>query len=135
MAYVPHNWKNGELLRAEDLNHLEQGVLNEQIGPQGPPGETGPAGPQGEAGLPVPRGKPGPLGLRETLGLSAQLESKDPRGPPDRKGPPESRGRKARKANRAALLPSTAEPRPSPRRPAIIRRKWLGQLPRKTLPL
>lgn len=50
MAYTPHNWKDGELLRAEDLNHLERGVLNEQIGPQGPAGETGPAGPQGEAG-------------------------------------------------------------------------------------
>ena len=57
MAYIPHNWKDGELLRAEDLNHLEQGVLNEQIGPQGP---EGPTGPQGETGPAGPQGPPGP---------------------------------------------------------------------------
>lgn len=50
MAYVPHTWKDGELLRAEDLNHLEQGVMNEQIGPVGPEGKPGRDGATGPAG-------------------------------------------------------------------------------------
>ncbi len=81
MAYTPHNWKDGELLRAEDLNHLERGVLNEQIGPQGPAGETGPAGPQGEAGPPGPEGPIGPEGKQGETGPVG------PEGPPGPQGP------------------------------------------------
>lgn len=88
MAYVPHNWKNGELLRAEDLNHLEQGVLNEQIGPQGPPGETGPAGPQGEAGPQGPRGEAGPPGPQGETGPAGPQGDPGPIGPTGEQGPP-----------------------------------------------
>lgn len=59
MTYVPHNWKDGELLRAEDLNHLEQGVLNEQIGPPGPEGQQGPPGADGTPGKDGEDGKDG----------------------------------------------------------------------------
>lgn len=56
MAYEPHTWQDDEVITAERMNALEQGVANEQVGPQGPKGdkgdtgETGPQGPQGEKG-------------------------------------------------------------------------------------
>lgn len=49
MAYTPTTWQTGDLITAERLNKLEQGVANEQVGPAGP---AGPAGPQGEPGTP-----------------------------------------------------------------------------------
>ena len=36
MAYTPTVWKNGDVITAELLNHLETGVQNEQVGPEGP---------------------------------------------------------------------------------------------------
>lgn len=53
MAYTPTQWNTGDVITAEKMNKLEQGVQNEQIGPQGPAGpkgETGPKGPAGPAG-------------------------------------------------------------------------------------
>ncbi len=50
MAYTPTTWNTGDLITAEKLNKLEQGVQNEQVGPQGPQGEQGPKGDPG-AGL------------------------------------------------------------------------------------
>ena len=44
MAYTPTVWKNGDVITAELLNHLETGVQNEQVGPEGPAGPTGAAG-------------------------------------------------------------------------------------------
>lgn len=41
MAYAPTNWNDGDLITAEKLNKLEQGVQNEQVGPQGPKGPAG----------------------------------------------------------------------------------------------
>ena len=35
MAYTPTVWKNGDVITAELLNHLETGVQNEQVGPEG----------------------------------------------------------------------------------------------------
>lgn len=40
MAYEPTTWKDGDTITAELLNKLEQGVQNEQVGPQGPKGDT-----------------------------------------------------------------------------------------------
>ncbi|MDM8298069.1 hypothetical protein QUW58_23010 [Enterocloster aldenensis] len=48
MPYEAHTWMNNELITAEKLNRLEQGVENEQIGPAGPKGEKGDTGPAGE---------------------------------------------------------------------------------------
>ena len=62
MVYTPTNWNDGDLITAEKLNKLEQGVQNEQIGPPGPQGETGPAGEQGEQGPAGPSGVAGPTG-------------------------------------------------------------------------
>ena len=47
MAYSPTTWTTGDTITAEKMNHLEQGVANEQVGPQGPAGEQGPQGPAG----------------------------------------------------------------------------------------
>lgn len=45
MAYTPTTWNNDDVITAEKLNKLEQGVKNEQVGPAGPAGAVGPAGP------------------------------------------------------------------------------------------
>lgn len=58
MAYEPTTWNNGDVMTAEKMNKLEQGVKNEQIGP------AGPAGPKGEKGDP---GAQGPAGTSYTL--------------------------------------------------------------------
>ena len=68
MAYTPTTWSDGDLITAEKLNKLESGVQNEQIGPQGPKGETGPQGPQGEKGDPGETGPRGPKGDTGTAG-------------------------------------------------------------------
>lgn len=41
MAYTPTEWKTGDVITAEQMNKLEQGVQNEQVGPQGPAGPAG----------------------------------------------------------------------------------------------
>lgn len=38
MAYEPTTWNKGDVVTAEKMNKLEQGVANEQVGPQGPAG-------------------------------------------------------------------------------------------------
>lgn len=62
MAYTPTTWKDNDLITAERLNKLEQGVQNEQVGLQGPKGDTGPQGPQGDPGPQGPQGETGPRG-------------------------------------------------------------------------
>lgn len=59
MAYEAHTWQNDEVITAERLNALEQGVKNEQVGPQGPKGEKGEPGNDGAAGA---KGDPGAQG-------------------------------------------------------------------------
>lgn len=49
MAYDPTTWITGDTITVEKMNHLEQGVVNEQVGPQGPKGDAGPAGADGAA--------------------------------------------------------------------------------------
>ena len=38
MAYTPTTWETGDLITAEKMNKLEQGVQNEQAGPAGEDG-------------------------------------------------------------------------------------------------
>lgn len=40
MAYTPTTWSDGDVITAEKLNKLEQGVKNEQVGPAGPAGTS-----------------------------------------------------------------------------------------------
>lgn len=58
MAYTPTTWSDGDVITAEKLNKLEQGVKNEQVGPVGP---AGPAGAKGDPGA------QGPVGPSYTL--------------------------------------------------------------------
>lgn len=62
MAYTPTTWNNDDVITAEKLNKLEQGVKNEQVGPAGPAGPVGPAGPAGAAGAVGPAGPKGDKG-------------------------------------------------------------------------
>ena len=62
MAYEPTVWKDGDVITAEKLNKLEQGVKNEQVGPQGEKGDTGDHAPQGEKGEPGAQGPKGDKG-------------------------------------------------------------------------
>ena len=55
MAYTPTTWTDGDLITAEKMNKLEQGVQNEQVGPQGPAGAAGATDPAGvSAGFGTP---------------------------------------------------------------------------------
>ena len=58
MAYTPTTWTDGDLITAEKMNKLEQGVRNEQVGPQGPAGATGATGATGPAGAAAGFGTP-----------------------------------------------------------------------------
>ena len=67
MAYEPTTWNNDDVITAEKLNKLEQGVKNEQVGPAGPAGPVGPAGPAGAKGEKGDPGAQGPAGTSYTL--------------------------------------------------------------------
>lgn len=69
MAYTPTQWNDGDKITAEKMNKLEQGVQNEQVGPQGPAGPKGETGPQGPAG---PKGDPGETGQTGPAGADGK---------------------------------------------------------------
>lgn len=50
MAYAPTEWKDNDLITAERLNKLEQGVKNEQVGTPGKQGDPGTPGAPGTPG-------------------------------------------------------------------------------------
>lgn len=58
MAYTPTTWNDGDLITAEKMNKLEQGVKNEQVGPQGPAGKDGAPGATGATGAAAGFGTP-----------------------------------------------------------------------------
>ena len=89
MAYEKHTWTDGEVITAERMNALEDGVENEQVGPQGPtgdkgdPGETGPQGPKGdtgETGLQGPKGDTGETGPQGPKGDTGETGPQGPAG-------------------------------------------------------
>ena len=53
MAYEPTVWQENDLITAEKLNKLEQGVQNEQVGPAGAPGAPGAPGAAAGFGTPT----------------------------------------------------------------------------------
>lgn len=64
MSYQKQNWVKGEIISAEKLNHLEDGISNIELtpgpqGPAGPKGDTGATGPKGDTGLQGPAGENG----------------------------------------------------------------------------
>lgn len=58
MAYEKTTWSTGDIITAEKLNHLEDGVANEQVGPQGPEGPQGATGANGKDGAAAGFGTP-----------------------------------------------------------------------------
>ena len=79
MAYTPTTWNNDDVITAEKLNKLEQGVKNEQVGPAGPagakgdPGVAGPKGEKGDPGVAGPKGDKGDPGAQGPAGPSYTL--------------------------------------------------------------
>ena len=47
MAYTPTTWNDGDVITAEKMNKLEQGV-KDNVGPKGEKGDPGAAGAKGE---------------------------------------------------------------------------------------
>lgn len=50
MDYVKNEWATGNVITADKLNNIENGIENEQAGPAGAPGKDGAPGPTGAAG-------------------------------------------------------------------------------------
>ena len=76
MAYTPTTWNDGDVMTAEKLNKLEQGVKNEQVGPVGPAGPAGAKGEKGEKGdqgVAGPKGDKGDPGAQGPAGPSYTL--------------------------------------------------------------
>ncbi|PLT64819.1 head fiber protein [Mediterraneibacter gnavus] len=81
MAYTPTTWNNNDVITAEKLNKLEQGVKNEQVGP------VGPAGAKGEKGDPGVAGPAGPAGAKGEKGDPGVAGPKGDKGDPGAQGP------------------------------------------------
>lgn len=88
MAYQKHTWQNDEVISAERLNAIENGIAEIELtpgpkgekgeaGPQGPQGEVGPAGPQGEQGLQGPKGEKGEAGEKGADAVINKLNKVD----------------------------------------------------------
>lgn len=77
MAYEPTKWNNDDVITAEKLNKLEQGVKNEQVGPAGPKGDKGDPGAQGPAGpsYTLPAANKTTLGGVKQMALIADLST------------------------------------------------------------
>ena len=82
MAYEPTVWKDGDVITAAKLNKLEEGVKNEQIGPQGEKGDTGEQGPKGDIGEQGPKGDPGEQGPQGEKGEPGEQGPKGDKGDP-----------------------------------------------------
>ena len=92
MAYTPTTWNNDDVITAEKLNKLEQGVKNEQVGPAGPAGAVGPAGPAGAVGPAGPAGAVGPAGPAGAVGPAGPAGAKGEKGDPGVAGPKGDKG-------------------------------------------
>ena len=75
MAYQKHTWQNDEVISAERLNAIENGIAEIELtpGPKGEKGEAGPQGPQGEAGPAGPQGPQGEQGPQGPQGADAVI--------------------------------------------------------------
>ena len=86
MAYEKHTWQNDEIISAERLNAIENGIAEIELtpGPQGATGERGPAGPTGPKG---DRGETGPTGPKGDRGETGPQGPKGDRGETGPQGP------------------------------------------------
>lgn len=72
MAYTPTKWNDGDVITAEKLNKLEQGVAQQQQGPAGPAGAPGAKGEKGDPGAQGPAGTPGAKGEKGEVGAAGK---------------------------------------------------------------
>ena len=84
MSYTPTTWKNNDVITAERLNKMEQGIQNEQVGPQGP---AGPQGEKGETGAQGPKGDTGEQGPAGPQGEKGETGAQGPKGDTGERGP------------------------------------------------
>lgn len=75
MSYVKQNFVKGQVLKAEHLNHMEDGIAAAAVGVQGPKGDKGDVGPQG------PKGEKGDSGEKGEKGDTGQVGPQGPKGP------------------------------------------------------
>lgn len=80
MAYEKHTWTDGELISAERLNYIENGISNIELtpGPKGDKGETGATGPAGVKG---DKGDKGDTGAQGPQGDRGETGPAGPQGP------------------------------------------------------
>ena len=70
MSYEKQNFVKGQILKAEHLNHMEDGIAAAAVGVQGPKGDKGDVGPPGPKG---DKGDTGPaVALDPTLSVSGK---------------------------------------------------------------
>lgn len=70
MAYTKKTWAKGDLITAEALNNMENGIANEQVGPQGPKGDKGDTGATGAQGPKGDKGDTGAAGAKGATGAT-----------------------------------------------------------------
>ena len=68
MSYEKQNFVKGQVLKADHLNHMEDGIAAAAVGVQGPKGDKGDPGPQGLQGLQGPKGDTGEKGDKGDAG-------------------------------------------------------------------
>lgn len=68
MSYEKQNFVKGQVLKADHLNHMEDGIAAAAVGVQGPKGDKGDPGPQGLQGLQGPKGDAGEKGEKGDAG-------------------------------------------------------------------
>ena len=107
MAYEAHTWKDGETITAARMNALEQGVANEQVGPQGPQGPQGPKGEKGDAGAEGPQGPKGDTGEQGPQGQQG------PKGDTGAQGPAGTAGTNATITSATATVDNTTSASPT----------------------
>lgn len=81
MAYQKHTWQNDEVISAERLNAIENGIAEIELtpgpqgatGPKGDTGAQGPKGDRGETGPQGPKGEVGPAGPQGEQGADAVI--------------------------------------------------------------
>ena len=74
MAYTPTTLSDGDVITAEKMNKLEQGVKNEQVGPAGPAGAKGEKGEPGQSYV-LPAANKTTIGGVKQMALIADLST------------------------------------------------------------
>ena len=85
MAYQKHTWQNDEVISAERLNAIENGISEIELTP-GPQGATGPKGDTGAQGPKGDRGETGPQGSKGEVGPAGPQGEQGLQGPKGEKG-------------------------------------------------